>query len=749
MRRAAERRTGAFFSFRIATSAGRWRLAPVLAAAAALARAPAPPPFGSPKLPVVTGWIGNTYAGAERWVPQDIADLALAPGGRLFSNVPWEEGGGNCTEFHNGEVVGHAGHTHGWGHEGGHAVAANSRYLFIAGRMGNEGGHLCEPQTWPPKGFSWIGVSRRPLSNIRAAAPFPGAKGGAGGTLKSAFLVVDEVQSVPKANAVRSQNIAGLAATDRHLFVSCPYAKAIRVYDAETMARLAEWPFDRPGPLALAPDGTLWVLQEREGAAPPAVLPLTAEGRAGEPKVCFEADADPADIAFAPNGRLLVADDGPRQQILVWDVCSRPPRQVGAIGRLGGIHAEPAGRIEPLKFNRPRAIACDTAGVLYVAHQGSTGGGSTVLEAYGPDSSPLWRLFGLCFVDMADVDPQDDRQLYTKEERFELDHTRTAGRDWTYCAYTVDRFRFPDDPRLHIWSAGAWVRRLAGRRLLFVNDMTADHLQVYRFGEAETAIPSGLFAKRAVHDGRWPPHQPRDREWIWRDANGNGRFDPDEYEAGERAAPPADGWWVDMQGDVWLATLRSGIRRFRLRGFDESGNPCWSYRIAETYPHPGAFDEVKRLRYLPEPDVMFLGGTGGGHRNQHWKPMGPILARYDRWSVGGATSAPTWQIVLPYQAGSRGHESCEPMSFDVAGEYVFVAYTGASRSERVGWGRVEVLRADDGRSVGHLEPPAEIGQIGLQDIRECLRAHRRHNGEYLVLIEDDLKAKLVMYRWRP
>ena len=62
-------------------------------------------------------------------------------------------------------------------------------------------------------------------------------------------------------------------------------------------------------------------------------------------------------------------------------------------------------------------------------------------------------------------------------------------------------------------------------------------------------------------------------------------------------------------------------------------------------------------------------------------------------------------------------------------------------------GRVEVFRAGDASPVGHFEPPADIGEIGLQDIRECLRAHRRIDGEYLIFLEDDYKAKVLMYRW--
>jgi hypothetical protein len=39
-----------------------------------------------------------------------------------------------------------------------------------------------------------------------------------------------------------------------------------------------------------------------------------------------------------------------------------------------------------------------------------------------------------------------------------------------------------------------------------------------------------------------------------------------------------------------------------------------------------------------------------------------------------------------------------------------------------------------------------VGEIGLQDIRECLVAHRRADGEFIVFLEDDYKSKVVLYR---
>jgi hypothetical protein len=59
------------------------------------------------------------------------------------------------------------------------------------------------------------------------------------------------------------------------------------------------------------------------------------------------------------------------------------------------------------------------------------------------------------------------------------------------------------------------------------------------------------------------------------------------------------------------------------------------------------------------------------------------------------------------------------------------------------------LKRSDGSSVGHFEPSAEIGEIGLQDIRETLTAHRRADGEYLVFLEEDWKSKVLLFRWKP
>jgi len=105
--------------------------------------------------------------------------------------------------------------------------------LCIAQRVGNEGANLKGTDTWPAKGLSWYGVSRRLRSDLTRGAPFSGGKGGRGDTLNGCFLVV--IEAPEKAG----DGIAGLSADEHRLYVSCPGANEIRTYDTKTMKPVA------------------------------------------------------------------------------------------------------------------------------------------------------------------------------------------------------------------------------------------------------------------------------------------------------------------------------------------------------------------------------------------------------------------------------------------------------------------------------------------------------------------------------
>ena len=90
-----------------------------------------PASFDSPRLQADCSWLGNSFPGAESWVQQDIRALTVTPDGTVFTNVEWEEGGGNVGEYRDGRLVRYARHTHGWGAMGGEAIAANAKYVYI------------------------------------------------------------------------------------------------------------------------------------------------------------------------------------------------------------------------------------------------------------------------------------------------------------------------------------------------------------------------------------------------------------------------------------------------------------------------------------------------------------------------------------------------------------------------------------------------------------------------------------------
>lgn len=748
-------------------------IAAIAATAMLGAAPPAQSPTSPPLLPAVVGWIGNSFSGKDAWVLQDIEDICVTPDGALFTNVNWEEAGGNVQFFKDGEMRAAAGHTHGWGLNGGWAVAANSRYLFIAQQVDSEGGGL-KGESWPAKGFVWTGVSRRLRSNIKVGAPFEGGRGKEGDVLPNSFLPIVEYTE-GQAGAIR-----GLAADERTLYVSSPFDNTIKAYDVETMRQKRVWSVDHPEKICLDNQGGLWVVRRPDAYNNRwTAVRIPTEGPDGNRRLLvFPPAVEPTDLctapprsdlstlpgSVAPPGSLLVADAGPGNQILIYTAKGPEMQLTGSFGEKGGIFAAEAlsgyrasrgparasaaatGRFGDQRFNRPRGIGCDATGSLYIASSGSTAGGSTVLECYSPQGRLRWRRFGLTFVDLPDVTP-DGTEVYTKEERFIPG--AEAGTGWSYRAYTVNPYKYPDDPRLHIGASTAFVRELNGRRFLFCTDMIADFLAVYRFSpqtDGETAIPCGLFAKshRPEMHG-YPPGQPEAGEWAWIDRNGDGKIQPAEIMTNNRRSTGGV-WTVDAKGAIWQINDRS-IRMMPMTGLLPSGAPAWDYTRSREIPLPPDLDVGRRLRYIPDRDMLVIGGNRGDDKNQHWKPMGPALCVYGE----ALSQAPRLlhSVVLPYEKGAHGHESAEPISFDVAGDYIFVAYTRGLKEEGVRNAFVKVLRLTDLSVVGNLSAERDLGETGLLDLVESVRAVRRPNGEYFVMLEDDFRAKVVTFRWKP
>lgn len=699
------------------------------------------------ELPCEVSWVGNDWCGKPDWVLQDIDDLFVTPEGDVFTNIGWEEAGGNVMHFDTqGAWKGAAMNTHGWGYGGGEAVTANAKYLFIAQHVENEGGGLVDAATWPAKGLRWQGISRRLRSDFRQGVPFVGGKGGKGDTMKESFKQVAETPD----NA--SEKIRGLWATDTELFVAVKNEGVVRVYDTESMQEKRFWQVPRPDRMVMDAQSTLWVLLAPDNVKTCAWV-MAGFDIAGRPqsRLTFDVAVRPADLAIDAQGRLLVSDTGVSQQILMFEIVKNgSPKPCGTVGALHGIFGGPvAGRTGDKRFNHPCGVGADAAGNLYVANSGGTGGGSTVLESYAPDGRLRWRRCGLFFVDLADLDTESEASIYSKEERFAVDFSKPAGQQTTYSAYTVNPWKYPDDPRLHIWSANAWFLKLQKRPLLFVSNMGQDYVQVYRFNAAtdgETAIPAALFSKKHVktkEDG-WPRNQPESGAWCWTDRNGDGAMQREEYEAVGQEGGGC--MFVDAQGTLWRVFPEAAYGA-ALKGFTPAGAPQWAWQETRKIARPAELSDLRRFKIDATRDIVAFGGDAGEDKHQHWKPMGPAIAMYRDVLKGQPVKL--WSKVLPYSKGSNGHESAEPMSFEIAGDYLFVCYTRGLKEENIKNAFVKVFRLTDGAEVGNLVPERVTGELGLLDLEDSLRVQRLRDGSYFLFLEDDYKAKSVMMRWKP
>ena len=651
-----------------------------------------------------TSWIGNSFSGGSKWVQNHIDGMYVAADGTVYTNSEWDEGGREAGIYKDGDVIGSASAIHGWGRLGGTSVTANSKYIYVAMQQGAGG----KPgEDYPPSGTTWYTVRRYNLSG--EPAQFSGGRG-----YDKSMLIVST-----------SSQIAGLANAGSELYVSDFAGNRIRVYNSDTMQDLRSWSVSGPQQIAVDRKGELWVIQ-KDGKSPK-ILHYSKTGTQLSGQIT---GIDATALAVDNQGRLLVAANGPSQQVLIYNI-TKKPTLVGTFGNKGGIYSGKRGEVGNLKFYGITGLGTDSAGNIYVNSNGFNNSG-TDLRKFSPSGVTQWQLRGLEFVDNADADPTTDGvDVFTKEEHFVIDYTKTRGQEWIYKAYTLDKFRYPEDPRLHWSETSVFVRRIAGKRFLYLTDMQASHLAVFRF-DGEIAVPCAILAKKHM---AWPTNQPTSGKWIWRDSNGDGYIQSKEYESLGGDDDSIWGWEVDSKGDIWQAS-DSFIRHYRYQGADAHGSPIYSGAASEQISMPAPFNKLTRIKYFPAKDAMYLAGYTVTHpqTGNEWGIVGTEIVRYDNWSKKKKVR---WRVSLPYEP------TADPMliikAMDVAGDRVFAVDSRKAQ--------VYMYSATTGAFMSKLTPGPEVAkESGWIDIPYGLRAYRRANGEYVVFVEEDWKAKVIMYR---
>ena len=159
----------------------------------------------------------------------------------------------------------------------------------------------------------------------------------------------------------------------------------------------------------------------------------------------------------------------------------------------------------------------------------------------------------------------------------------------------------------------------------------------------------------------------------------------------------------------------------------------------EVIKTPQPINRLERIYYDPKRDAMYLVGytRENPHHDGVWKIMGREIVRYDGWSTGNRI--PSWRVVPDYIKDGSGNG--KPASVAIAEDYLFVCYV----FEEV----VDIFSTESGEYVGQLSHTKALGDCGWVDIPEGIDAFKRSNGEYIIFVEEDAKAKVIMYQWRP
>jgi hypothetical protein len=649
---------------------------------------------------VVHSWLANSFAArrGHQFVPVTAVAIAATPDGTVFSAGVAEAYGG-VASYKGGKFVTKYDYDSGFGSSA-FAVAVDESYVYIG---------------------TGVGVFRTRLGD----------------------------ESYNRTPVIKA-SVHGLALHAGELYVSDTDAGRIRVFSTASMKEIRSFAAPCPGPLAVGADGRIWVIQGKAGREPfdrggEKIMSFSKDGKPGPEITDFE---NPCALTFDPQGRLLIGGLNEHCQIWVYEV-RKGPRKVGALGVEGGVFSgEAPGRVEPWKFHWIRGLAFDAAGNLYVA---STLGSwyNALIEAYSPRGQQLWCVWGLGnWLDTACSDPADESFVYTKENVFRMDWSKPPGQEQCLWGLSVDRFRYPLDPRVtdlhgpsHRLIHG--VRRIGGRLFLYCGAQGTINMEIYKFGKGCVAVPCGYVAGastwRPGNGKRWP----EDAEtFIWTDTNANGAPDPEEFVSVERK-PRWGHMHVDARGGIWQCSSgNSTIFYLPCEGLDAHGNPIYRRAAEVSYPYPPEFigDRLRRLFYMPDVDRMIAGGALGTEQDA-WN----VVVCYDQWSDGTRRTR-RWTIRLPLNDSSYTPETSygggAPQAMQAYGDYLFVAY---------GYGLVRVHRLDDGSYVGTIRPAINgyQGGGGWVDSDNALNVTRRKNGEYVLFLENAALNHVAMFRWTP
>lgn len=490
---------------------------------------------------------------------------------------------------------------------------------------------------------------------------------------------------------------------------------------------------------------------------------------------------DPTALAFDNAGNLLVADNGPDQNVKIYSL--KPVKLLRTFGDSGGVFAPSRpgaktslipGQAGDRRFWGIRGLAVDSQGILYVGNTGipmQTMGG-TDIRAFAPksDSEMLWQAQGLSFVNSADADPLSNGQdVYLNAKRFRMDYSKTPGESWKLYSVTLDPFRFPKDARLTTPMESVWERRIEGKRFQYHTNMVGDFIYVIRFEEgSEIGIPTAYFCTYGDRTSGWgadsAPQWERNEtnkrtRWYWVDRNGDGIAQRAEYGTYENWNGYNQGIDVNEKGDIWLGGggdtstyfRNGGIARIRAGALSAKGVPAFEIGTIDRWsvPHKEGQGSAIRLKHVAAGDRLYLAEganawfTAGVHVYTDFTDLAK-RKKVCRIDVGYDDKGQEVHL-------DQGTDSMTlPFSFTADSEYVYMGYLDNGRYSRKR-AEVTVYSAKTCEAVGWMAPDSFYlgGFAGTIDLVNGLNVVVQNDGRRVILVEEDGAGKIIAYRWCP
>ena len=661
--------------------------------------------------------LGNTGSppDADGHVPMSVASVVVDRDGAVFSANGWDEAGHDWKKWdRDGRSRLHANFQVRNGNPNGmpYRVAVDEQFLYVAYISHHGEGKI---------GSHWIQrFDRQTGKAVRFAKGF--AKNG-----------LIQVYPPPDADSW-DQPITDLALSDKLLLAGDRRANRVLTYDRESGEKLGEFSVEKPGAMAVDGAGRLWIVRDETAVvvldvAPPRDPPLGKGGNGGVQAKPLSGLGKIVGLSFAPDSRLLVADDKARQ-ILVYKLNGLAATQESAFGQ----RARP-GDDAPDRFYELIDVAAGPDGSVVTVERFPVGGSRVTRWPPGfAPAKPLWTHLGLEFTGNANYAPEDPDTITSHYfQRYRVD--RKTG-EWQFRGNLFSG-GYTGEGQWHGVPRWLTLGGAGGQRFFYFAN--GDGMQAYRLSQTgETTslqFVMALGGREPAVDGKTRRGDPLG-QWTWTDANNNQTVDEAEVRWFKK---PGEGRFavfgmnVDVQGNVLYCDHHTrAIWMIPLAGLNQAGNPTYDWSQAREIV-PADKTEVK---FFPLMAVRTEKGDSYAFGRSDLFPQHPGsgAAWMGGWTLAKFDSAGARQWV------TRLAQHCTGMDYVPGDGGVVLGYFAEA---------VVYHYNRDGVLVGSARPGTPAGGVsGWLDNTSSIACNRDpRDGKIDVFAEEDYAHRILWYRF--